>query len=467
MADAQTQRDRLYQRLGEVLPQTIGEILRSPELIIVGEGKVTAIVPNNIVKGIIERKYSEQIRQEVKAVCGPSYSFEPVVDEILYSDACPLPEESGEVMARTPQGLEKTTMNNGPWHRMPYPGEGKPIIYSGNRVVMAMADLVIQNYIIGAKKPPSFAIFGRNGAGKTRVLGHIFNSIWGEGGTAGYLDSIDFSKRIMKEKGQAGNPEEWMRDREVLLIDSIEDLGVGEKPSCQRRVASLMDYMGKRSVIVSFAGTKEEYVSFIEKIRPITPALSSRLERIADHEISPPEEDREYLLKEIFQSLGGVFTGENANLFAAALHTRLTDNIPIGAMQGKIEELKQYVQTGLPFEDIWQLTDVTPQTDIFNGTTYDASRIMMAFDHLLEPSGLSRVDIIGGASINETVSELRCLAAYALREIGTYSVKEIGAQLGKSVATIKEDLKKAEEADPTRMSSMLEEVRNTIENELD
>ena len=393
------------------------------------EGSVATLsVRSDFVKGIVETRYKDLLREAFKELLGFDIDVELTI---------PAPVE--QAPAEVPGGgnYEFTFENF--------------IVGSTNKFAHAAAQAVAANPS-GAYNP--LFIWGGSGLGKTHLLGAIqfeihknfpdYNIV--------YVDGEKFTNEIISAIHDNTTAEfhNKYRAADVLLVDDIQF--IGGKESTQEEFFHTFNTLynaGKQIVLVSDRPPKE--------IKSLEERLRTRFEMGLTADIQPPDfETRVAIIRRKADLLGLEMPDEVAEYIA----NRLKNNIR--QLEGAVKKLNAYRK----LEGIQPVIGAAQNAikDILNETQPVPITVEKILSEVARTYNTT-ADMLRGPSRRSNVSSARKVSMYVVREITGMSMDDIGSEFaGRDHSTVVysiNDMQKKLETD-TRLRETVEDIIKNV-----
>ena len=353
---------------------------------------VTLTIRSEFLKGIVETRYVDLLRDAFKELLG----FE--VDIALVVPQAEKPAAS--VQAR---GSYDFTFENF-------------IVGSTNKFAHAAAQAVAANPS-GAYNP--LFIWGDSGLGKTHLLSAIQYEIQRNHPDYNivYVDGEKFTNEIINaiHDGTTADFHNKYRAADVLLVDDIQF--IGGKESTQEeffRTFNTLYNAGKQIVLASDRAPKE--------IKSLEDRLRTRFEMGLIADIQPPDyETRVAIIRRKADSLGLDIPDEVAEYIANRLKTNIRQ------LEGAVKKLNAYRM----LEGIQPVIGAAQNAikDILSET----QPLPVTVDKILSEVARTyntSADMLRGPSRRANVSSARKVSMYVVREITGMSMEDIGGEFG-------------------------------------
>ena len=353
---------------------------------------VTLTIRSEFLKGIVETRYVDLLRDAFKELLG----FE--VDIALVVPQAEKPAAS--VQAR---GSYDFTFENF-------------IVGSTNKFAHAAAQAVAANPS-GAYNP--LFIWGDSGLGKTHLLSAIQYEIQRNHPDYNivYVDGEKFTNEIINaiHDGTTADFHNKYRAADVLLVDDIQF--IGGKESTQEEFFHTFNTLynaGKQIVLASDRAPKE--------IKSLEDRLRTRFEMGLIADIQPPDyETRVAIIRRKADSLGLDIPDEVAEYIANRLKTNIRQ------LEGAVKKLNAYRM----LEGIQPVIGAAQNAikDILSET----QPLPVTVDKILSEVARTyntSADMLRGPSRRANVSSARKVSMYVVREITGMSMEDIGGEFG-------------------------------------
>ena len=373
------------------------------------EGSVATLsVRSDFVKGIVETRYKDLLREAFKELLGFDIDVELTI---------PAPVE--QAPAEVPGGgnYEFTFENF--------------IVGSTNKFAHAAAQAVAANPS-GAYNP--LFIWGGSGLGKTHLLGAIqfeihknfpdYNIV--------YVDGEKFTNEIISAIHDNTTAEfhNKYRAADVLLVDDIQF--IGGKESTQEEFFHTFNTLynaGKQIVLVSDRPPKE--------IKSLEERLRTRFEMGLTADIQPPDfETRVAIVKRKAELLNLDLPNDVAEYIANHLKQNIRQ------LEGAVKKLNAYYL----LEGIEPCIGVT--TTAIKDTLNDSQPIPVTIEKILNEVARTynvMPSDIRGKKRNANVSAARQMTMYIIREVTGMSMEAIGQEFQRDHSTVVYSIKTMEE----------------------
>ena len=373
------------------------------------EGSVATLsVRSDFVKGIVETRYKDLLREAFKELLGFDIDVELTI---------PAPVE--QAPAEVPGGgnYEFTFENF--------------IVGSTNKFAHAAAQAVAANPS-GAYNP--LFIWGGSGLGKTHLLGAIqfeihknfpdYNIV--------YVDGEKFTNEIISAIHDNTTAEfhNKYRAADVLLVDDIQF--IGGKESTQEEFFHTFNTLynaGKQIVLVSDRPPKE--------IKSLEERLRTRFEMGLTADIQPPDfETRVAIVKRKAELLNLDLPNDVAEYIANHLKQNIRQ------LEGAVKKLNAYYL----LEGIEPCIGVT--TTAIKDTLNDSQPIPVTIEKILNEVARTYNVMpadIRGKKRNANVSAARQMTMYIIREVTGMSMEAIGQEFQRDHSTVVYSIKTMEE----------------------
>ena len=417
-------------------PAVIATWFDDVEVVELTEDKLVLCTSSEFRKEIIERRYTEPIREAIAEL----FQMQVQVAILLRSEL-----ESYQNRNRKPQFIEYN----------PQFTFDRFIVGKSNQFAHAAAIAVANN---PAEAYNPLFIYGPSGLGKT----HLLYAIAGEINfhhpdyNIVYIKGDQFTNELIQSLQEGRNQEfrNKYRNADLFLVDDIQF--IAGKDSTQEEFFHTFNnlYENHKQIVLTSDRPPSELLRLEDR-------LKTRFEWGLIADINPPDyETRMAIIRNKALSLGLDLPNDVASYIAENITTNIRQ------IEGTVKKIKAYQDlTGMELN----VTNVTRTIkDMYKGKPDTLPTPSLIIAETARYHNISE-DVIRGTQRNKGSAEARQIAMYLIRKLTNLSLPDIGKEFSRDHTTVIHAVKKVETAmaDPHNpINDTIKDITSNINNKL-